>query len=191
MADTQFGFQRILNNVEKLKRSLPIKLANSTQNFFVDSWRKQGWDDGGLKAWKPRMKETKKTMGRAILVRSGKLRRAVGQSIRSATFDKIQLVVALPYAKVHNDGGTVTVQEHSRATFTKTTTSQFIGLRQNKKGQLRESIKRTTIFIRGEDQSVRSHDRTMPQRRFMGDSRTLQTVQRKVIDTEIQKVWQA
>lgn len=191
MADTRFGFQRILNNAEKLKRSLPIKLANSTQNFFVDSWRKQGWDDGGVKSWKPRRKETKKSIGRAILVRAGKLRRAVGQSIRSATFDKIQLVVALPYAKVHNEGESVTVKEYSRATFIKSSTSEFIGLRTNKKGQLREKIKRTTIFVRGEDQSVRSHQRTMPQRRFMGDSKTLRDIQKKVIDTEIQKVWQA
>lgn len=191
MADTKFGFQRILNNVDKLKRTLPVKLANETQNFFVDSWRKQGWDDGSVKAWQPRQKETKKSAGRSILVKSGKLRRAVGQSIRSKTFEKIQLVVALPYAQVHNDGGTVTTKERDqvlrfrphaynlqtgkyRGKFVKKNAS---GARKYGDYSMKVKISATTF--------------QMPQRRFMGDSRTLRTKQLKVIDNEIQRIWQA
>jgi phage gpG-like protein len=44
---------------------------------------------------------------RAILIQSGKLRRAVSTSLRFATFDKIEFLIdggTIPYAKVHNDG---------------------------------------------------------------------------------------
>lgn len=191
MADNKFGFGRVLQNVEKLKKTLPTLLANQAQTFFVESWKKQGWDNGGVKAWQKRKDTGKKSQGRAILVKSGKLRRAVGQSIRLKSFDKIQLVVALPYAAVHNEGYNGMVSAHSRARFSKTTTKEFIGLRKNKKGQLKEAHRRTTVFIRTGESQVRAHMMRMPKRQFMGDSLTLRKKQRELIDNQITKVWQA
>ncbi|MEI8111163.1 MAG: hypothetical protein WCH59_09260 [Chitinophagia bacterium] len=191
MADNKFGFGKVLNNVERLKKTLPVLLANQAQNFFVDSWKKQGWDDNGVKAWAKRQDTGKKSEGRSILVKSGKLRRAVGQSIRLKSFEKIQLVVALPYAAVHNEGYNGMVSAHSRARFSKTTTKEFIGLRKNKNGQLKEAHRRTTVFIRTGDSQVKAHMMKMPKRQFMGDSATLRKIQRQLIDNQITKVWQA
>lgn len=191
MADNKFEFKRVLQNVERLKKTLPNLLANQAQNFFVESFKKQGWDDGGFKAWEKRKDTGKKSQGRSILVKSGKLRRAVGQSIRVKSFDKIQLVVALPYASVHNEGYNGMVSAHSRALFTKSTTKQFIGLKRNKKGQLKEAHKRTTIYTRTGDASVKAYTMNMPKRQFMGDSATLRQKQRKLIDEQIEKIWRA
>jgi len=41
---------------------------------------------------------------RHILVKSGALRRAVNNSIRSATFNRVELIVGVPYAEYHNEG---------------------------------------------------------------------------------------
>ncbi len=104
---TKFNFDRVLKNMERLKRELPIVIANDTQNFFTRSWDKQGWEDAGLKTWAPRAKETKKTMGKKIMISTGKLRRAVQNSIREKRFDKIRLVIdggSIPYAARHNYG---------------------------------------------------------------------------------------
>lgn len=191
MADNKFHFRRVLQNVEKLKKTLPVLLANQAQNFFVESWKKKGWDDNGVKAWQNRKDTGKKSQGRSILVKSGKLRRAVGQSIRLKTFDKIQLVVALPYAAVHNDGYNGMRAAHSRAMFSKSTTREFIGLRKNKKGQLKEAHRKTTVYIRTGEAQVKAHMMKMPKRQFMGDSTTLRQKQRKLIDDQITKVWQA
>lgn len=115
MADNKFGFGEVKRKITEMKVDLPVVLANQAQNFFVSSWAKQGWD--GTKWKEPNRKipgtpEYKYPIGkklgrrtRATLVQTGALRRAVSNSIRSKTFDNVRLVVDLPYAEVHNDGG--------------------------------------------------------------------------------------
>ena len=117
MADNKFGFGEIKRKIAAMKEELPKVLANQAQTFFVKSWANQGWEGQPWKEVKRREEGTpeykypkRKDLGRrtrAILVGkgSGRLRRAVGNSIRSAAFDRIRLVVDLPYAAVINDGG--------------------------------------------------------------------------------------
>jgi phage gpG-like protein len=118
-------------------------------NFFLDSFKKGAWRDGNTQGWKevqrriqgtPEWKypKTKQLSRRTspILVRTGKLRRAVRNSVRQQTFNKVELVVPLKYAAVHNDG-----------------------------------------------------EGKMPQRKFMGDSKTLGAMQFKLIYREFDKVW--
>ena len=134
---SKFNFDRVLKNIETMKRDVPLDLSKMTQNFFNSSWKNQGFDDGGLQKWKPRKKETKKSIGKAILVSSGDLRTAVGTSLKEATWDRIRFVVDVPYAAFNNDG-----------------TSK------------------------------------MPQRKFMGDSKTLRILQRNRLKKIVDKIWQ-
>lgn len=111
---TDFNFERVLQNFNRLKKTMPVKVANATKNYFVKSFTEQAFDG---KAWQEVQrrisginankyaKPASKT--RAILIQSGKLRRAVSTSLRLATFDKIEFLIdggTIPYAKVHNDG---------------------------------------------------------------------------------------
>lgn len=101
----KFNFDQVIKKLEQAKSSLPKVLANDTKKFFLASWQKQGWDNGGVKAWSPRKyNKNKRSAGRAILVKSGALRRAVNASLKSATFDSIKFSVDLPYAAIHNEG---------------------------------------------------------------------------------------
>jgi hypothetical protein len=114
MSDTKFGFGAVKANIQRMKTELPIVLANQAQNYFVESWQKQGWEGVGWKEVKRRQEGTPeykypkgKDLGRhtrAILVKTGTLRRAVSNSIRSRSFNLIRLVVAVPYAEYLNDG---------------------------------------------------------------------------------------
>ena len=111
----KFGFDVVKEKITRMKEELPKLLANQAQTFFVKSWSNQGWEGDKWQEVKRRIEGTpeykypkKKGLGRrtkAILVNTGRLRRAVGSSIRSQQFDRIRLVVDLPYAEVHNDGG--------------------------------------------------------------------------------------
>lgn len=114
---TKFHFDRVLDNISKMKKELPVVLANQAQNFFLSSFRKQGWEDNAVEPWKvpnrriPGTKEykypKKKGLGRrtqATLIKTGRLRREVNTSIRSKTFEKVHLVVDTPYAARHNEG---------------------------------------------------------------------------------------
>lgn len=81
-----------------------IQIGNEAKNHFVGSFRLQGFQDKTVEKWKPRKKEDKRA-GRAILVKSGDLRR----SIRRENLNKMKLSVTiatdLPYARIHNEGG--------------------------------------------------------------------------------------
>lgn len=159
-----FNFSRVRKNFDRLKQELPVAVAGVTQNFFADSWRKQGWDDGTVNKWEPRKVETKKTKGRAILVKTGKLRRAVQNSIREKRFDRIRLVIdgaTIPYASVHNEGGDVRIPA---------------------------TMRRSKL---GKAFQVRAHVKHMPQRKFLGDSKSLRLIQVKTIKNHIDKVWRA
>jgi hypothetical protein len=110
----QFGTDKVLKNIDTLKQELPVVLANQAQNYFTNTFRQQGWDGEDWKEPNRRIQGTpeykypkKKGLGRrtrATLVQTGRLRRAVSNSIRRATFERVHLVVAVPYAKYHNDG---------------------------------------------------------------------------------------
>jgi hypothetical protein len=114
MADNKFKFGELKQNIERMKRDLPIILANDSMNYFVKSWDDQGWDGEAWQTPKRRIDGTPeykypkfRDLGRrtrATLVKTGTLRRAVSMSVRSQTFTSIRLVVDLPYAARHNEG---------------------------------------------------------------------------------------
>lgn len=112
--DNKFGTGKILEAVAKMKRDLPVLLANQAQRYFTATFKEQGFDGNGWKEVKRRIEGTPewkypKTKGLSrrttpILVRTGKLRRAVSNSIRNATFESVKLVAPIPYASYQNEG---------------------------------------------------------------------------------------
>lgn len=114
MPNASFHFDRLKRNLLQMKHELPPILANQAQNFFVGTFTKQAWDGIGWKEVKRRQPGTDeykypKTKGLSrrtspILVRTGRLRRAVSNSIKSATFQSVRLVVDLPQANAINEG---------------------------------------------------------------------------------------
>lgn len=111
---TKFNLGTVINNIERTKRELPIILAKVTQSEFVKNFQGEGFD--GQKWITPNRKiagtteyKYPKTKGlsrrtKPTLTNSGALRRATSNSIRQATWERIMLVVDLPYAKRHNEG---------------------------------------------------------------------------------------
>lgn len=123
MADNKFYLGRVLDNITKLKRDLPIVLANQAQRHFSNSWKEQGFEGKpwkevqrripGTDSYKYPMKKGLARRTRAILVKSGELRRKVAASVRVARFERINLVVDLPYAVAHNEGTSNAGRNHS------------------------------------------------------------------------------
>lgn len=111
----------VFAKIEQTKRVVPKLVANQTQNYFVMSFKKQGFDG---KAWKevnrriPDTKEYKYPQSKGLARRSrpiligetGQLRRKVANSIVVASWPTVKLMVDLPYAAVHNDGNSKTPQ---------------------------------------------------------------------------------
>lgn len=89
-------------------KDMPTRLANIARNFFVASWRKQGWDDDGIKPWKESLRRKKKggsARNRSqTMVQTGTLRRAVQDCVKEVSFERIRFLVDIPYAGYLNDG---------------------------------------------------------------------------------------
>lgn len=114
----KFNFGRIIKDFEALKQTLPKEIGNESVNFFRDSFRKQGFQNGmGLQKWKEVQRRIdgtkaykypkKKDLGRrtrAILVGkgSGRLKRSIRMA--GSSFNRTKIISDLPYSRVHNEG---------------------------------------------------------------------------------------
>lgn len=142
----------LFRDLDKFKRDIPRIAGNEAVRFFKESFKKQGWDDGSLDKWAKRKTRTgRPTDNRAVLIKSGALRR----SIRIVRFTRNAVIVSteLPYAAIHNEGGQI-----------------------NKTVSVRSHIRR----MRSGTARVTSHSRKMnlkiDKRKFMGQSDTLDNI---------------
>lgn len=94
------SIKRKIAALKMVRSSLPTILANECVNFFKGSFKRQGWLDSGIMPWKPRKKSDP---GRAILVKSGDLRKSV--FVEAATWKTVRISSNLPYSAIHNEGG--------------------------------------------------------------------------------------
>ena len=111
-----FNISQIRANIERTKRELPIVLSKQAENHFTESfslgkldgnkWSEVNRRIPGTNEYKYKRRgiSIQRQHSNPILVGTGTLRRKVSRSIRIATWNRIQLVVDLPYADRHNEG---------------------------------------------------------------------------------------
>ena len=79
MKQNKFNLKELENKWKQGLRASVTVIGNEAKNFFVENFRKQGFDDKSVKHWQPRKIETDRKSrnkgARAILVKSGDLRR--------------------------------------------------------------------------------------------------------------------
>jgi phage gpG-like protein len=111
----KFNLDGVIARFEETKKVLPKVFANDALNFVNDNFKKQEFDDipaerwrevkrrmQGTKAWKYPKKKGLGRRTRAILVQSGRLRRAT--YIKKATWAQTTIANPTPYADYHNSG---------------------------------------------------------------------------------------
>ena len=115
---SKFGFDRVIKNLERTKKTLLAKLSEASKEHFIkENFSRQQFD--GVKWKQPQRQIDSKTFGKknkkgkliggrensATLVQSGRLRRAVINMQPSFTDSSLTLRVEdVVYAKVHNEG---------------------------------------------------------------------------------------
>ena len=100
---SKWGLKEKLAELQRMKSTLPTKLANEAKNHFLKSFRDGGFTDRNLSKWKPRKANAKNNIGRGILVKTGNLRRSI--KVRYVSFDKVIIgSYGLDYAATHNYG---------------------------------------------------------------------------------------
>lgn len=135
---------------ENLHTKLIDEAATRAVRFSKERFRQKNWVDAAPQKWKPRQRK-----GRgSLLVRSGRLKRSI--RILNKTATSVTIGTDVPYARIHNEGGTIRekvfVKQHTR--------------------------KRSARQNRGTGKiQVKAHTRMMntqvPPRPFIGESRAL------------------
>ena len=107
----KFNLKGAEQKARKALENAVVEIGNTAKNFFVENFRKQGFDDKTVQRWKPRKRTTYRTKSgrivndttRAILVKEGDLRRSIIRVPNRAAMS-VKIQTDLIYAKVHNEG---------------------------------------------------------------------------------------
>jgi phage gpG-like protein len=114
--------KKILKQIEAFKPQLNKMVEAAgvlAVNHFTKSFSDGGFTDESIERWKPR-KRSERGKSRAVLVKSGRLRR----SLRSKRLGNLAVKIStdVPYARVHNNG-----ERSGRGRGFKMPKRQFIG----------------------------------------------------------------
>jgi phage gpG-like protein len=170
-----FGFKKLIADWETVKKTLPIEVGDEAVSHFQSNFPEQGFDG---QRWKPRKND--KTPGRAILTKSGRLKRSIRRKL--ATFAKIVISTDVPYAKIHNEGGTINHPGGSK-------TLSFVSKGKSKRfGKTSTEKQRSRITLQSKSTTA-AYQIKMPKRQFMGDSKKLNEKVLKVITNRVGKLF--
>lgn len=169
--------KKILKQIESFKPQLNkiVEAAGVLAvNHFTKSFRDGGFTDESLEIWKPR-KRTERGKSRAILVKSGRLRR----SLRSRRLGNlaVKIMTDVPYAKIHNDGGVIE-KEANRRILSFTSGGRF--------AKTKTRAQRKDISYQ-QQSFIREHYIRMPKRQFIGYSGKLNRQIIAFLDKNIKK----
>lgn len=113
----KFNNAKILKDAQKevikMVKDSTVIMGTEAVKFYTLNFRKQGFDDNGVERWLPRKggfyggiarlrKRERLDSGRAILVKSGALRRSLRYYRSGLT--TVTITSNLPYANAHNEG---------------------------------------------------------------------------------------
>lgn len=171
-------FLQKMNALARLYPTLTNLAATEAVNFSKERFRAQNWVGNTTVPWKKRKDKNKKDKGRAILVKTARLKRDVHKIYVGAEKALIGTSnLTAPYAKAHNEGfkGTVTVPAHTRSRFKKVKEKYS-----TKSGKEKTRTSKQVDTTAGEIK-VRTHTKKMnlPRRQFLGAS--------PVLDKKIQR----
>jgi phage gpG-like protein len=170
MADELKEYDQLVKRLLTVAKGIPSRAATVAVNFTKERFRDQNWLDVSPEPWTPRKPGRRRTRTdkRKILVKRAILMRSIRKIM--ANSDRAEIGTNVPYAKTHNFGeqidavqnvGEYRVKEHSRKAHTRQRAGRT------------ERIKRQTVKAH----QVKAHRRVMkfkmPQRQFLGNSRTL------------------
>lgn len=93
-------------NFKAFKKRLPRFVGVLAVNFFKENFTRQGFAHQPFIKWKERKVYLKKEKSqRSTLIKTSALRRSI--RIIQTSQNKVQVGTMLPYAQIHNEGGTI------------------------------------------------------------------------------------
>lgn len=171
-------FYEVEEKFSRLLHELPARVTNIAVNDFKDNFRRQGYRaaGGGVIKWKKRKKsKSKRDETRAILIKSGRLRRGIQPAPQAMT---ARVINRVPYAEALNEGSKASVQVKSHKRH------KWKSVKVKVKGKSKNLKQRTSVTV------VRSHRRknNLDARPFMITTPALLNEIDTYIDRKIQLI---
>lgn len=182
MADNRHAeeFDQIVADVRAAKLRIIQHAAAIALAFFKASFTNQGFTDESLVKWVNRVPGTPNNKGRAIEVNRGILKRA----LRIKKADKDGAIVGvddgIPYAEIQNYGGKIPITPQMRRF--------FWAMYYKFGGGKGKSPTETAMFYRNLA-ITREMFITIPARKFIGESATLERKLREYITSELDRLF--
>jgi phage gpG-like protein len=192
----KFNLKGAEKKARKALENAVVEVGNTAKNFFVENFRKQGFDDKTVEKWEARKKKERKgrgskksaaelgtvrsvKAGRAILVKTGDLRRSIIRVPNRAALN-VKIQTDLPYAKIHNEGGIINKGEQ---------TGKILSF--NKKGRFtkQKTEKQRARTSYQQKTTIGAHTIKIPPRPFIGDSYNLNEKVKAVIVKRLDKIF--
>ena len=184
----------VAQRLKATMQTLPYKVGVLMVAFTKERFRQQNWIGDSVEPWPSRKKKTKwgrtkRNNGRALLVNSGRLRRAT--RIISTTPNSVTIGNDTPYAAVHNEGykgwqiQQVKPFKRRRFGMVKSGTGRF-SKKTGKEGMRTKRTATGEINVKGHERRIIQN---IPSRRFMGNSRYLNMQISRLIGAEINKTF--
>lgn len=192
----KFNLKQAEQKARKALEAAIVDVGNTAKVFFVESFRKQGWDDQSVEHWKPRKKKTYRTRSgkvvddttRATLVKTGDLRRSIKRNPANRAALSIKISTDLAYAKIHNDGGTINKAGFAGLMYYREVATN-LATRKTLKRFASTKGKKANRATHAMEVNVGAHTINMPKRQFMGDSYNLNEKVKAVIVKRLDKVF--
>ena len=167
------GLQQITDLGQKLQTRFQEIATAEALRFIGGNFAAQGYQGAGFIRWAARKSTSKKNAGRAILVKSGRLKR--GWRGRNSAPGEVTIGNDVPYAEIHNNGGTINKAARSE-TFLR---NRYV--KGAKKGMFKKGS------VQGKGFSFKEHGVTMPRRQMMPTNDSDSPVLRAAIERDLRQ----
>ena len=179
----------------ELNDRLPRRVGVIAVNHFNQNFRDAGWRDNGLHPWKETRRQREGTgadAGRTPLISSAP---HLSRSIQAEPSPgQVRITNPVPYAAIHNYGGTINTQPAVTPKMRKFAWAKFYSISGIKKGDKipkdlpNEALKWRALALTKKAKLSITAD--IPQRQFIGDSAELKQKIDQVITQTIQNLSQ-
>jgi len=165
-----------LRALGKLYQKFPNMAAIEAVNFSKERFVQKNWVSNSRTPWKPRKRKDRGS----LMNKSGRLKRSIRKL--SYTRNSVKIGTDVPYAQIHNDGGTinktVNIKSHTRKV-TKSMRSERTGRKFKKR------ISSGSTVVKAHTRRINT---TYPERKFLGESALLMRRIERLTQREIDKI---
>jgi phage gpG-like protein len=182
-------FQELSRRFDKFLDVVPRKIAVIAVQHFEESFRLGGYNEEPFQKWTNRKNpKNRRNIGRAVMIKTNTLGRSL--RVKSASMKAIVIGTDVPYAQIHNEGGTI---KHPGGTPYVNFNSIYTA--RKKKGRIGSFGDNQMTFLRKDGnypagtKFTKPHDITIPKRQFIGDdNRKLRRIIEQVLEDEFLKI---